>query len=173
MVGTAPVSSEQPKCVEMKRMSCYKFAIHGILKRKKNNYNIKIYKHKMEMVHTFSSGIENTPITSDISVLPNSPSWPWSFSPVNVWAIFQNFICPDPAVTKWPGINEDKLQMRTSWVCDFVVKIITDSFQSHTVSVLSGSPPCEHKYWPFLLKKEKKKPPNQSIIIIIPHCYVR
>lgn len=46
MVGTAPVSSEQPKCVEMKRMSCYKFAIHGILKRKKNNYNIKIYKHK-------------------------------------------------------------------------------------------------------------------------------
>lgn len=37
------------------------------------------------------------PKISEYSVFPNLPSSPWSFNPVNVFAIFQNFIWLIPA----------------------------------------------------------------------------
>lgn len=95
-------------------------------------------------------------MTFETSVFPKRPSWPWSFNPVNVFAIFQNFKCPDPAVTKWSDIKFENLQTYTFWLWDLVLKTIFDFFQSQIVKLLSGSPACEHKYLPFWLKTKIK-----------------
>lgn len=97
---------------------------------------------------TLSSGIEKIPMTLDISVFPKRPSWPCNFSPVKVLAIFQNLICPEPAVTKWLDMNFENSQMCTSWVWDLVLKIIFEFFQSQIVRIKSELPPWEHKYVP-------------------------
>lgn len=48
-----------------------------------------------------------TPTMSEISVLPNLPMLLFNLSPVNVLEIFQNFICPEPLVAKYPDNDGD------------------------------------------------------------------
>ena len=79
-----------------------------------------------------SSSVTNAD-TSDYSILPNFPSWPFNFRPVKVFWIFQNLMWPIPDEVRMMSSYLENLAWNTSRLLAFAFKTIYCFFQSQMV----------------------------------------
>jgi hypothetical protein len=88
---------------------------------------------------TLPSGMDTKAEISLISVRPNLPTWPCSFSPVKVLAIDQNLTWPLPDVTMSPSLKRLNATLYTSAPNALLRRMICSCSHAQIVRTKSGS----------------------------------